>query len=66
MKKFLCIGFLTLFFGLFIMPTNEAKAYDYTIDSYHVDMKVTKQNTKNTFFIKCSFNLFCNNLTFLE
>lgn len=45
MKKFLCIGFLTLFFGLFIMPTNEAKAYDYTIDSYHVDMKVTKQNT---------------------
>lgn len=57
MKKLLKIGFLALFLGLFLVPMTEAKAYDYTIDAYHVDMKVTKQNTYQiTEVIKVNFN----------
>lgn len=44
MKRRLGIVFLILLFSLFLVPDIEAKAYDYTIESYNVDMKVTKQN----------------------
>lgn len=45
MKQLLKIGALICFLCFMCAPVMEAKAYDFTIDSYHVDMKVTKQNT---------------------
>lgn len=46
MKRKIFIGsFFLLFCFLFVVPAVEAKALDYTIEKYQVDMKVTKQNT---------------------
>lgn len=44
MKKRLGFVFLILLFSFFLVPETEAKAHDYTIESYNVDMKVTNQN----------------------
>lgn len=45
MKKFIKIGLFVFFFHLFLTPSLQAKAYDFTVDAYQVDIKVTKQNT---------------------
>lgn len=45
MKKIIRMGVLLFFLGFFFAPEIQAKAYDFTIEKYHVDMKVTKQNT---------------------
>lgn len=44
-RKVLFYSFLLLFCCFFAMPAVEAKAADYLITGYDVDMKVTKQNT---------------------
>lgn len=45
MKRLFKIGFFVFFLGLLFAPSVQSKAYDFTIEKYHVDMKVTKQNT---------------------
>lgn len=58
MKQFLTMFALVFFLCLAACPALEAKAYDFTIDSYHVDMKVTKQNTyRVTEKLKVNFNV---------
>lgn len=57
MRKLVKIGLLVFFLCFLCAPAMQAKAYDYTIDAYHVDMKVTKQNTyRITEQIKVNFN----------
>lgn len=58
MKQFLTMFALVFFLCLMGSPALEAKAYDFTIDSYHVEMKVTKQNTyRVTEKLKVNFNV---------
>ena len=45
MKRLLKIGFFVLFLGVLFAPSIQSKAYDFTIEEYHVNIKVTKQNT---------------------
>ena len=44
-KKTVLFGILFLFVCLFAAPAVKADAANFTIEKYHVDMKVTKQNT---------------------
>lgn len=44
-RRVLLYGLLLVFCCLFAIPAVEAKAADYLITQYNVDMKVTKQNT---------------------
>lgn len=46
MKNIRKIALIVFFLGFFCMPVISSQAAsDFTIESYHVDMKVTKQNT---------------------
>lgn len=44
-KKTVLFGILFLFVCLFVAPAVKADAANFTIEKYHVEMKVTKQNT---------------------
>lgn len=44
-KKIFFLSLLLLFVGFFAVAPAEAEAANFTIEKYHVNMKVTKQNT---------------------
>lgn len=45
MKRMIRVALLVCFLSLFAAPRVRASVTDFTIESYHVDMKVTAQNT---------------------